>query len=207
MRRWQIPLIVALLGIAIGLLSASEDWPTPTRLLVTAGVALVVVLVGTPLALLRRQKAGLAEPVAGEAHLAAYELRGVFSENPVSPRGEGRPDELASALRSPASALLPVVPRGWKGLEDLAPPEEAIERTIFVRDKARGVVRSDELPEDLVLWPLKPRKRPLRWWVRRGTLQLSSVERLREDRNLDIPDPATKQVYDSTTTSLDPATI
>jgi hypothetical protein len=207
MSRRLIPLIAVVpLGVLIGFLAASQNWSSATRLLVTGGVAIVVILISAPFALLRRRApAPQVVPVTGRAHIAAYELRGVFSENPVSPLGEERPNELASGLRSSASALLPVVPRGW---EYRSPTEEAVERTLFIRGETKDEdARSRKvIPDDLALRPSQPRKRALLSTARRAYLRVRSVERIHGDRTLDIPNPSPTPAHHTTSPSLDPAT-
>ncbi len=186
MVRRLIPLVAVVpLGVLVGLLFVSEEWSRSTRLLVTAGAAIAIVLVGTPFAMMRRRRVPYPpSPVFGQARLGSYELRGVYSENPVSPLGEERAEELASGLRSSAIALLPVVPRG---LEFHDPRKEARERAIFVRVTTEEAVPPGNVPDDLVVWSSQPRRRALRWVAARVLLRLRSIERLRDGRSPTFP--------------------
>lgn len=201
MIRKLLPLIgVIPIGIGIGLLAASENWSTSTRLLITGVIAVMVVSIGAPIALLqRRRPSPLPPPASGQARLGAYELRGVFSENPVSPPGEF-PRELSSGPRSPATALLPMVPRGWEPdrVEEL--PQDLMDRAVFVHGRTDRDVHLEQVPDDLLIWPAPKRRRHLRWRAARAYLRLRSVERLRSDAYSEVPDPSSSR-------DVDPATV
>jgi hypothetical protein len=165
--RRLIPLIAVIpLGIAVGLLSASQDWSTPTRILVVAAGALIIVGIGTPFALRPRR---VPPPASGKAGVPGYRLAGIFSANRITP---GLPP--AGALSGPGSAdptvLLPVIP-------DLTTDRgRTIERVIVIpaNQSVSYYAQLNRVPYDLALWPERGRRRPLRWIPRRAYMRLRS---------------------------------
>jgi hypothetical protein len=186
MVRRLIPLIAVVpLGVAFGLLASAQEWTDTTRILAMAGVTVVLVAIGTPVAMLRLRR--LPDPAPGLANLAAFELGGVYSEYPVSPRKF--PREL-SALRSDPTVLVPVIRPALTALDP------SMERVILVSDPNRRTYqgRLRDVTYDVTLWPDRRRRRPLRRSFDRTVNR--AVDLLSTRSISDVPDRTVDRVID-----------
>ncbi len=185
MVRRAIPLLAVVpLGVAFGALAGAEDWSTPARLAVFGGVAALLVCLGTPFAMWRRELRALS-PRSGKGDFAGWQMSGVYSEYPVS--AKDFPEELIGPHYDPA-LLLPVIPpsgaalRGVVGRPDLLELRGASERVLLVsfRDSGSYEVILRNAPYDITLWPDRGR-RPLWRQIRRSFRKLRAGQRLRTD--------------------------
>ena len=162
MARKLIPLVLVMpAGVLVGIWANSASWSSTTRVVVTGALALLLVLIGTPLALLRRRTP--LPPRVGEALAAGWQLRGVYSEFPVGPL----PRELAERF-SDLTLLLPVVRPDIERLHgaaahfDIGELERATDRVLLlslsVDDEHAYYGRLPDIPNDVTIWPGRRRR-------------------------------------------------
>lgn len=184
MARKLLPLIAVVpIGIAFGLLATADAWSDTTRILLTASAGALIVVIGTPIAMLRR----LPPPASGQYNAAAFELTGLYSEYPVSP--VKFPPEL-SVRRSDPTVLLPVIRPALKSLDP------SMERVLLVSDPDKRTYqgRLGEITYDVTLWPERRRRRSVWRSLDRGFNR--AIERFSESNTSDVPDRTVDRVID-----------
>jgi len=147
-------LLAVVLGIVVGLLASAAGWSTITRVAAVAPIAVALVLIGTPFALLRRRT--LLPPLSGRAEAAGWELHGVYSEFPVGDVPEG----LWGPSSDPAM-LLPVIRPDSERLHgaaarlDIEDIERATDRVLLlpIEDEVEYLGRLSDIPHDVTIWP------------------------------------------------------
>jgi hypothetical protein len=186
MARKLIPLLAVVpMGIAFGLLATADAWSDMTRILLTASAGVVIVVIGTPIAMLRLRR--LPPPASGQYNAAAFELSGLYSEYPVSP--VKFPREL-SAPRSDPTVLLPVIRPALKSLDP------GMERVLLVSDPDQRTYQGclGEITYDVTLWPDRGRRRSVWRSLDRGFNR--AIERFSESNTSDVPDRTVDRVID-----------
>lgn len=155
MKLKALPLLLAVvLGIVVGFWASAADWSTATRIAAIAPIAVALVLIGTPFALLRRRT--LLPPLSGRAEAAGWELHGVYSEFPVGHIPEG----LWGPSSDPA-LLLPVIRPDSERLHGAAARlniediERATDRVLLlsIEDEVEYLGRLSDIPHDVTIWP------------------------------------------------------